>query len=443
MRVTLHNGRVDKNGKAFTTRHNDRNNFTADHIDSELSSKNHSWHRFRDEDLSFDECEKKFYEIHFSDALNARNERYRRQRHLERIRSIDEYRSDPRSCPEEDIFQIGRRGESIDDPRLLWKICVEMTNWEQRTFPNIKYLDISMHLDEPGAAYHIHRRKVWIAHDKDGEIISQNKALKEMGIERPDPSKNQHRYNNPKQTYTRMCREHLIELCRQHGLEIEDEPREPGRSGLALMELKADTLKKELSEAQKALSEAQKEIDTLKSIINDLMLSMELLEEKKGHLLKSGEIDLMEYRKAFLQKGKYIISEGDLRDLKATAAAHNSIDSHILEGKLNIKKLENKALKALSEDLEKIQKERDSAVRESQELRIELNQIRGFISRICDRSDQIREWNELYNNAQLSKNNPRDAQALAQANKDLRSWEKENGFSKSKDQSKNRDFPGK
>ncbi len=105
-----------------------------------------------------------------------------------------------------------------------------------------------MHIDE--ANPHIHERKVWTAHDGDMLIINQEKALAEMGIERPDTSKKVGRKNNAKMTYTKICREKLIEIARAHGIEIEDVPRDPSKSGMKLMRYKYEKLKEDCEEMQ-------------------------------------------------------------------------------------------------------------------------------------------------------------------------------------------------
>ena len=62
--------------------------------------------------------------------------------------------------------------------------------------PNVKFLDLALHMDEGGAP-HVHVRKVWVALDKDGEMyVSQRKALEDMRIQRPNPDKKNSRYNN-------------------------------------------------------------------------------------------------------------------------------------------------------------------------------------------------------------------------------------------------------
>lgn len=256
MRVTLHNGRSGKDG-SFRASHNDRDFDVgkADHINQEKSAGNWTWHLYRksDPDLTFDQAERKFYETYFGKSLEAQNGRHRKAGNLNRVRTVDDYRAARQSCPEETILQIGKLGETVS-PKVLHRIAVEQIAWEQKAFPNVKVLNAALHVDEEGAP-HLHKRQVWTAEGKDGLTVSQNKALKEMGIERPDTSKPEGRYNNAKMSYTEQCREHFSGLCRKYGLDIEDKPKEASETGLSLLEYQSREEQKKL-DALKAQQDA-------------------------------------------------------------------------------------------------------------------------------------------------------------------------------------------
>lgn len=237
MRTTMHNGRAGKNG-AFKASHNDRDFDLekADHIDQTKTSGNWTWHCYQKQEpgMTFEAAEKLFYERYFGQSLEAKNERYRKNRHAERVQTMDEYRTSRQGCPEETILQIGKMGDTVPAP-LLKRIAIEQINWEQKTFPNVRILDAALHVDEEGAP-HLHQRKVWVANSKDGKVVGQEKALKEMGIQRPNMGKKEGRYNNAKMSYTEQCREHFQYLCKKHGLEIEIEPKDASEAGLSLLE---------------------------------------------------------------------------------------------------------------------------------------------------------------------------------------------------------------
>lgn len=233
MRATIHNGRTGKDG-AYNTKHNDRqfDISHAEHIDPERVKNNRYWNWTGNPETTFEAAEAAFYEKHIKQHLDAQNARYKAQRHAERAKTMDEYRRSPQTCPEEVILQIGKAGDTIPAD-MMARIIQEQINWEQKTFPGVKVLNVALHMDEQGAP-HIHERRAWVYTDKQGNLaISQNKSLEQMGVELPNPDKPRGRFNNRKQTFSRMCREHLLQICKAHGLEIEEIPQEKSRSGLS------------------------------------------------------------------------------------------------------------------------------------------------------------------------------------------------------------------
>lgn len=250
MRATIHNGRTSHLG-AFTPKHNDRNfNIkNAEHIDPERVRNNRYWN-WTGQEITFEAAEIAFYEKHISAHLEAQNARYRAQRHAERAKTMDEYRKSPQTCPEEVILQIGKRGDTIPAD-MMARIIQEQINWEQKTFPGVKVLDVALHMDEQGAP-HIHERRAWVYTDKAGNLaISQNKSLEQMGVELPNPNKPRSRFNNRKISFSRMCREHLLQICREHGLEIEEIPQEKSKSGRTLEDYQAGEAEKRAADAER------------------------------------------------------------------------------------------------------------------------------------------------------------------------------------------------
>ena len=270
MRATIHNGRTSHLG-AFTPKHNDRNfNINhAEHIDPERVKNNRYWN-WTGKEITFEAAEIAFYEKHISAHLEAQNARYRAQRHAERAKTMDEYRKSPQTCPEEVILMIGKAGDTIPAD-MMARIIQEQINWEQKQFPGVKVLDVALHMDEQGAP-HIHERRAWVYTDKDGNLaISQNKALEQMGVELPNPDKPRGRFNNRKMTFSRMCREHLLQICRKHGLEIEEIPQEKSKSGRTLEDYQAGEAEKRAAEAdrrrefsERAAESAEKQAESAK-----------------------------------------------------------------------------------------------------------------------------------------------------------------------------------
>ena len=271
MRATIHNGRTSHLG-AFTPKHNDRsfNINHAEHINPERVKLNRYWN-WTGKEITFEAAEIAFYEKHIRQHLDAQNARYRAQRHAERVKSMDEYRRSPQTCPEEVILQIGKLGDTIPAD-MMARIIQEQINWEQQTFPGVRVLDVALHMDEQGAP-HIHERRAWVYTDKDGNTaISQNKSLEQMGVELPNPDRPRGRFNNRKQTFSKRCREHLLQICKEHGLEIEEIPQEKSKSGRTLEDYQAGEAEKRAAEAdrrrqfsERAAESAEKQAESAKN----------------------------------------------------------------------------------------------------------------------------------------------------------------------------------
>ena len=297
MRVSNHNARVGKNG-VFSPKHNDRNfNLEVEHIDENKSKNNSYWMVY--DCKNFEECEKAFYKNNFSNALEKKNEKHIKSRHKERIKTIDDYRTSPLTCPEETLYYIGDKSNTVDT-NVLQEIIQKQLEWESEEFPDVKYLNIAIHRDEEGAD-HIHARKVYIAPDENGDlIVNQTKALANMGIERPDTSKPSSKFNNAKMTYTKLVREHFIELCKEYGLEIETEPKDKSKTGYSLEEYKMNDTKSKLDTQEKAVKDLEKNLNAREerlnareSYLNDsaekLLEFNELLDTRESEALQAKE----------------------------------------------------------------------------------------------------------------------------------------------------------
>lgn len=252
MRMTIHNGRAGKNG-TYSPKHNDRNFdiSSAEHIDPERMPGNVYWNWTGKKDISFEDCEKAFYEEHCRTHLDAVNRRHREQRHPERVRDMDAYRTARQTCPEETLLMIGNKDEHLP-PRTLRAICEDFRNWEENTVPGLRVLDMALHVDEEGAP-HIHMRKAWIYRDENNvESIAQSKTLQAAGIPLPHPDKPAGRHNNRKQSFSAMERQALYEICRGYGIEslLEMQPREKSKSGREFEDYKAEQAEKRARAAE-------------------------------------------------------------------------------------------------------------------------------------------------------------------------------------------------
>ena len=296
VRVTNHSGRVGKKG-VYSVKHNDRNfNLEhAKHIDQNKTSENFYW-KFntekipvgeRNPDATFDEHESLIYYALFSTQLAKSNEKYIRQRHKEKVQSMEHFRTENRQyCPEETLMYLGNSEECVS-PEILKKVFEEYRTWHEKTFPLCVWLTASMHLDE--STPHIHERHVWTASyteyaehynethkrkkelpdfangEEDYLMIGQAESLRQMGIQPPDPNQPIGKYNNAKQTYSKMCREKIAEISQRFGVEIIFEPKDDSENGLALLDYKAKSAKKDLETLQIEADSLTQEIQQRKS----------------------------------------------------------------------------------------------------------------------------------------------------------------------------------
>lgn len=283
VRATAHNARCGKDGP-FSRNHNGRNFDVkkAEHIDPDKVKNN--IYRFygngnNEENKTINEYEFDFYEKHFKSGLSEKNKNHLENRQYKRVRTMEDYINSKNSCPEETIIQFGKRSDiNKAEGETLLKIFEIYKTWHDVTFPQAVFLDMALHRDEPDCADHIHYRKVWIAHDKIGnEIVNQGKALEEMGVERPSPDREIGRRNNAKVTYTKICREKLIEIGRSFGLEIEEKPKETSKAGLKKLDNDARMAEER---RDKALAEAAAVLECLNEISDKVVKT--IVPEKTG-----------------------------------------------------------------------------------------------------------------------------------------------------------------
>lgn len=306
MRITTNHGRHTR-GRAYSPRHDDRtfNLQNSPHIDPARTADNWNWQWLENHgrECSFEDAEREFYARYISDHLQAVNSRYEAQRHAERVRSLDEYRRAPQSCPEETIICIGNR-EHHPDPGELLAAYLELQHWQQQTYPQLQMLDYAMHLDERGAP-HIHERHVWTYTDADGHLaIGQARALKQMGIERPHPEQPRSRYNNEKMTYTQAVREKFVEICQRRGLEVETQPRERSQSGLTLIEYQARQEEQRLQELQREANslEIDRLLDTIIPSIEEEQAQEQLYELQQQYTTMQMQTDALQEQRDRLQQ---------------------------------------------------------------------------------------------------------------------------------------------
>lgn len=219
VRLVNRTSRKDSGSAKHNSRDGDESN--RSHIDKEKSQYNYYWTCLKGKckNESFEEMEKEYYEKRFGSTLKKQNERYIENRQYGRCKTMDQFRKGRNTKPEEEIFQIGGKDNAVDR-KMLFEVFKDYFKWHKKEFPEVKFLNIALHVDEEGAP-HIHVRRLWEIENNDGTVkISQEEVLRRHNIELPNPNKKEGQYNNRKMTYTKMIRDKLLEICLSHGIDI-------------------------------------------------------------------------------------------------------------------------------------------------------------------------------------------------------------------------------
>jgi hypothetical protein len=282
LKLTRHNGRSGKHG-TYNPRHNDRrfDVENSEHIDADRARQNIYWdcyrgfttHEFRENpeqpDFSFEEIERMFYYEHYGGHVEAQNARNKKTRHTERNRTVEDLLKNNKTCPEETLYQIGTMEQSVP-PEVLFQIVTEFQEEFDRRFgSHVHIIDWALHLDE--ATPHIHERHVFDCENRYGELCpQQEKALEELGVPLPKPDKPKGRNNNRKQTFDAICRTLLFDICRRHGLHLDQEPSYGGRDYLEKQDYILMKQKEQLAAQEQKLEELTLKIEDVETLLDDV-----------------------------------------------------------------------------------------------------------------------------------------------------------------------------
>ena len=282
LKLTRHNGRAGKHG-TYNPKHNDRSFEIAnsEHIDLERVQQNIYWDCYngirsalqpKDVDSladTFEEVEKLYYKLHYTNFTERQNERNAKIRHTERNRSTENLLTSKKTCPEESIYQLGTL-ESHASPKELFQIATEfMDEFYERFGKHVHILDWALHLDE--GTPHIHERHVFDCENKYGEIApQQEKAFEALVFELPKPDKPLGRYNNRKITFDAACRKMLFEIAKRHGLELEEEAEYGNRKYLEKQDFILAKQKEQLAAQQSKLDELTLKVSDMEILLEDV-----------------------------------------------------------------------------------------------------------------------------------------------------------------------------
>ena len=260
MKATIRNGRTTNAGRVFNANHNTRQETRAveGHIDHDRTAQNLNFKFLADGSIekcdSFDSraFEISQYEIYYGEGQEAKNQRYKAEAHADRCKTVEELYANPKTAPLEIILQLGNTKTDIDPAereRILTVSAFQMIDILRAKYgENLKLLSLSCHKDE--AIFHQHLRLTFLGHDRFQHACPlQNQALKEMGIERPNPDKPLSRYNNPLMTFSDELRETFYDLCEKNGgIEIDREVKNPSQKHRDILVYKCEQLQKNVAE---------------------------------------------------------------------------------------------------------------------------------------------------------------------------------------------------
>ena len=276
MKATVRNGRATASGKVYNANHNTKieTRNQERHIDHERTEQNINL-QFTAEGRvrrcgSFDAkaFELSRYEELYGPGQEAKNARYIQDGHPERCKTVADIYASRRTAPLETIIQLGSRDTDIDPQERKEKLMAataELIDGLQKQWgDNLHLLDLAIHLDE-GVA-HCHLRMTFSALDKFGQRVpNQAQAFEAMGIQRPDPTTKEGKYNCPLITFSEIIRTEFYDLCEKRGIIIDREVKNPSQKHLSVLEYKCQQLEAAAAEQAQAIEAAQAEIEEVRA----------------------------------------------------------------------------------------------------------------------------------------------------------------------------------
>lgn len=334
MRATLHGGRSTRENRAYSDKHNDRN-FDLEHASNvnpeDSLKKNVYWdwergemYRTASQKKHFDEVEKDYYLLNFSDAYVKQMEVYEHKRQYKYIKPFDEWYRDAKKAPAENVYQIGKTGETISQ-KTFFSVSKRFFELKDAYYKEhgiqADVLTRAWHFDE--AVPHTQERETFWYTDSNGiKKIGQEKSLEQSGVPLPDPSKKSGRYNNRRMTLTKAMRGLWLDACKEFGLVIETEPAQPGKKSMT----KGEWLykySKELEEKEKALKAQEADLSLDKANLVEKVKKVDKrLSEASEKLTEANEeaARIKQNARAEIDKYKQILkkrSDEELEEYKA------------------------------------------------------------------------------------------------------------------------------
>lgn len=364
----LHNRRdYEKIGKEF-----------PDNIDQNLTEQNIT---IVDKDI------KEAYQEFFGEALQEYNQKQKRADR--KIEDYYEHISKSKNGEKlfyEDVLQWGKKEDFQDNPELkeIAKECLkEYAETFEKRNPNLKLIGAYIHMDE--VSPHLHLDYVPVAHGYSRGLKTRNsldKAMKEMGFQ---PEK-ESRKNNATRLWKDNERQYFGNLCRNRGLEVEEE-RHYDRKSLSVEEYK--------EAKDKMLDEIEQEKGLLEQSI-----------ESNKKEIQDQEVKIASNSKALDQQGSELKKIDDISRYLALEGENSiSVEDFTISAKKSILgKIE--APERQGTFVEGMDKEQIEALMKKAKATDELERVYDTVQNQCDSmiADAKKQANEILSEATAEKN---------------------------------------
>lgn len=364
----LHNRRdYEKIGKEF-----------PDNIDQNLTEQNIT---IVDKDI------KEAYQEFFGEALQEYNQKQKRADR--KIEDYYEHISKSKNGEKlfyEDVLQWGKKEDFQDNPELkeIAKECLkEYAETFEKRNPNLKLIGAYIHMDE--VSPHLHLDYVPVAHGYSRGLKTRNsldKAMKEMGFQ---PEK-ESRKNNATRLWKDNERQYFGDLCRNRGLEVEEE-RHYDRKSLSVEEYK--------EAKDKMLDEIEQEKGLLEQSI-----------ESNKKEIQDQEVKIASNSKALDQQGSELKKIDDISRYLALEGENSiSVEDFTISAKKSILgKIE--APERQGTFVEGMDKEQIEALMKKAKATDELERVYDTVQNQCDSmiADAKKQANEILSEATAEKN---------------------------------------
>ena len=146
-----------------------------------------------------------------------------------------------------------------------------------------------------------------------GEIEpKQEAALEELGFELPNPEKKRSKTNNRKVVFDSACRTMFLDICKRHGLEIDEEPSYGGRQYLEKQDYIRMKQKEEIAVQQEMLNQQRDKVNAnhleLARQSNHVRANEKVIQSQKEKI----EQQEKEFKENFISNSDRILSQGEL-----------------------------------------------------------------------------------------------------------------------------------